>query len=143
MKAKLKEAMKAALKAKEQVRLQTIRSLLSEIQYEEMQKKVQELNDNALIAVLKSELKKRRESLEFAEKAEREDQIEQLKVEITTIEEFLPAQLSTEKLEQILSEWKDNNPDGNVGMAMKMLKEEYSGSYDGKTASEIARRLLS
>ncbi len=135
--------MKAALKAKEQVRLQTIRSLLSEIQYEEMQKKVQELNDNALIAVLKSELKKRRESLEFAEKAEREDQIEQLKVEITTIEEFLPAQLSTEKLEQILSEWKDNNPDGNVGMAMKMLKEEYSGSYDGKTASEIARRLLS
>lgn len=142
MKEKLKTSMKEAMKAKAKVRLQTIRSLLSALQYEEMQKGVDELEDKDGIAVLKSEIKKRKESLEFAEKDSREDQIADLNTEIATIEEFLPSQLSAEQLESIVLEMKSQDPEIQLGGIMKTLKDSYGGQYDGKLASEIARKLV-
>lgn len=142
IKSDLKEAMKHAMKAKEQARLDTIRMVLSAIQYEEMQNKVNELSDDQILNVLKREVKKRKEEFEYAEKASRPDLQEKLKVEISTIEAFLPAQLSEEKIEELLKSMKEANPELNLSLAMKALKESYSGQYDSKLASEVARKVL-
>ena len=142
MKATLQSAMKEAMKAKDKVRLDTIRGLLSAMQYEEMQKGVDSLDATTSALLLQTELKKRREEVEFAEKGGREDLKAQLAIEIATIESFLPKQFSGEEIEKILSTLKDETPGLNVGAAMKVLKERYSGQYDGKLASDVAKRVL-
>jgi len=140
MKEKLKENMKTAMKAKDKVRLETVRSILSAIQYEEMQKGVEDLPPDAILAILQREVKKRNEELDYAKQANREDLKEKLRQETAIIEEFLPQQLSSEELEKVILEELKSNPDFNMGLLMKSLKEKYAGQYDGKLASELAKK---
>ena len=94
MKAKLKEALKVAMKAQDKLRLETIRSALSEIQYEEMQKSVNELGATESLQVVQREVKKRLEAIQFEEQAGRAEAKEKLVKEIAILEEFLPRQIS-------------------------------------------------
>jgi uncharacterized protein YqeY len=142
MKATLKDALKVAMKNKDRLRMETIRSLLSEIQYEEMSKSVDELPASDTVLVLQRELKKRQEAIGFEEQANRQDAKAKLQSEIAIIETFLPKQMSPEDLERILNEFKTNIPGAALNGAMKFLKEKYAGQYDGKSASEIAKRVL-
>ena len=61
MKEQLKAALKEAMKARQQVKMDTIRGLLSALQYEEMQKSVESLPAEAAVAGLKSEWNKRKD----------------------------------------------------------------------------------
>lgn len=142
MKEQLQNAMKDAMRAKDKVRLEAIRTLLAAIQYEEMEKKVEPLPADGVLAVLQRELKKRKEEVEFAQQANRSDLKEKLAIEIALIEKFLPQQISSSALEKLLSEFKAANASANMGLAMKMLKEKYAGQYDAKLASELAKKIF-
>ena len=142
MKAQLKEALKGAMKAQDRVRLDTIRALLSEIQYEEMQKEAGELSPADCSTVLRREVKKRQESMQFEEQAGRSDEKAKLASEIAVIEEFLPKQMSAQDLEKLITDFKAATPGAALPLVMKHLKENYAGQYDGKSASEIAKRVL-
>lgn len=142
MKQQLQSAMKDAMRAKDKDRLEAIRTLLAAIQYEEMEKQVDELPPETTLAILQRELKKRKEEVEFAEKAARQDLLGKLRTEIGLIESFLPQQLTAEALEKTLLELKAANASLNMGGAMKLLKEKYAGQYDGKLASEIAKKVF-
>lgn len=143
MKTELHNALKNAMRAKDKVRLNTIRSLLSAIQYEELQHSSEDLAEQQISRILNNEAKKRREGIEFAKQANRPEQIVELQTELKIIEEFLPQQLTDEELTTILSELKERQPDLNFGGAMQAIKEVYFGRYDGKTASGIAKRIFS
>lgn len=142
MKQQLQSAMKDAMRAKDKDRLEAIRTLLAAIQYEEMEKQVDTLPPEASLTILQRELKKRKEEVEFAEKASRRDLLGKLQTEISLIESFLPQQLSAEALEQTLLGFKAANASLNMGGAMKLLKEQFAGQYDGKLASEIAKKVF-
>lgn len=142
MKSQLKEALKTAMKAQDKLRMETIRSVLSEIQYEEMQKSIDELAPTECALILQRELKKRQEAIGFEEQANRPEAKEKLLREIAIIESFLPKQLSAEDLEKVLVEYKNTTPGAALSTAMKFLKEKFPGQYDGKSASEIAKRVL-
>jgi uncharacterized protein YqeY len=142
MKQEIQNQIKIAMKAGKKIEVQTLRALLSAIQYEEMQKGLESLAENDLIAILKNETKKRREALEFAEKASREDQKTELLTELACIESFLPKQLTADEVEKVLTDFKNTNPSGNMGLAMKALKDNYTGQYDGKLASELAKKIF-
>lgn len=142
MKSELQAAMKDAMRSKQKAKLDAIRTLLAAIQYEEMEKKVDELPQDSVLALLQRELKKRKEELEFADKAQREDLKAKLGEEISVIEGFMPKQLSSDQLEDILNKVRAENSGLNMGSAMKLLKEKYPGQYDGKAASEIAKRVF-
>ena len=142
MKAELQAAMKDAMRAKQKNRLEAIRTLLAAIQYEEMEKKVDALPPDSILGLLQRELKKRKEELEFAEKASRDDLKGKLAEEISVIEGFLPKQLSAADLENALMQMRAETPGLNMGAAMKVLKEKFPGQYDGKLASEIAKKLF-
>ncbi len=142
MKGKLQDCLKEALKSRNKIRLDTIRSVLSAIQYEAMEKKVEDLSDDQCTAIIQREIKKRREEVEFALQAKRTDLNEKLSVEIATLEEFLPKQLTSPELEKLIVGLKASDPSLNMSGAMKVLKEKYAGQYDGKAASEIAKRVL-
>jgi uncharacterized protein YqeY len=142
MKAKLKEELKLAMKAQDRLRLDTIRAALSEIQYEEMQKNVSELSDTESLTVVQREVKKRQEAIQFAEQASRAEEKTKLQAEIAILEGFLPKQLSSDDLEKIILGVKETTPGASMPVIMKHLKENYAGQYDGKSASEIAKRVL-
>lgn len=141
MKAKLKSAVVTAMKAKDKLKLETYRAALTAIQYEEMQKKVEELPEADAVAILKSEVKKRNDSLEFEQKANRADEVEKLKLEISYLEEFLPQQISADKLRDILTSYKTQENPKNMGEVMKYLKTNFEGQYDGKLASDLAKEI--
>jgi uncharacterized protein YqeY len=142
MKAILKDALKVAMKSQDKLRMETIRALLSEIQYEEMQKSITDLSESDASVVLQREVKKRQEAIGFEEQANRPEAKAKLQSEIAIIEEFLPKQLSADELEKALVEYKTQNPGAVMGGAMKFLKERYAGQYDGKSASEIAKKVF-
>ena len=142
MKAQLKEALKTAMKAQDKLRLETIRAALTEIQYEEMQKSINELGATECLQVVQREVKKRQEAIQFEEQAGRLAEKEKLVKEIVILEEFLPKQMSSEELEKIVLSLKEQTPGLSLNVVMKHLKDTYTGQYDGKSASEIAKRVL-
>ena len=142
MKAQLKEALKTAMKAQDKLRLETIRAALTEIQYEEMQKSINDLGATECLQVVQREVKKRQEAIQFEEQAGRLAEKEKLVKEIVILEEFLPKQMSSEELEKIVLSLKEQTPGLSLNVVMKHLKDTYTGQYDGKSASEIAKRVL-
>lgn len=142
MKATLKEALKSAMKAQDKIRLDTIRSVLTEIQYEEMQKSVEQLSPSECLQVVQREVKKRQEAIQFEEQAGRAEAKAKLVAEIAVLESFLPKQLSAEELEKIIVKLKETTPGLTLNVVMKHLKDSYAGQYDGKSASEVAKRVV-
>lgn len=140
LKSKLQEGLKAAMKSKDKLLLQTVRALLTEIQYLEMQSS-KEISTDDEQALLKRELKKRKEVIEFSEQAGRTEAKQEAEAEAKIIEGFLPKQLSAEELESIISTFKNSNPSANMGAVMAYLKGSFGGQYDGKLASEIVKKL--
>ena len=92
MRAKIQADIKLALKARDKIRTETLRSVLAAFQYEEMSKEVDTLSEQDTIAVLKREVKKREEELEFAEKADRSELVDNLNSEIAVVNSYLPSQ---------------------------------------------------
>ena len=97
---KLKEDLKTYMKAKDMVSLNTVRGILNEINIREM--KNIKITDEEVIKVLRSEAKKRKESIETFEKAGRTDLTEKESKELKIIEGYLPAEISDEELPQNL-----------------------------------------
>lgn len=142
MKALLRDSLKSAMKAQDKLRLETIRSVLSEIQYEEMQKSINDLGPTECLQVVTREVKKRHEAIQFEEQAGRAEAKAKLVAEIAILEGFLPKQLSSEDLEAIIVKLKEATPGLALNVVMKHLKDSYAGQYDGKSASEIAKRVV-
>jgi uncharacterized protein YqeY len=142
MKTTLKEALKSAMRAKDKVATETIRALLSEIQYEELQTGKTDLDPASCLTICQREVKKRKEAISFEEQANRVEEKEKLENEIKVLEQFLPQMLSEEKLEEILQGFKASAQNASMGLAMKHLKDSYQGQYDGKVASQLAKRIF-
>ena len=141
MRSKLQNEMKVLMKSGDKVGVETIRSLMSALQYEEIQRGSEQLPESVATDVLQREIKKRKEEIEFAEKGGRADVKARAQQEIAVIERFLPKQLTASELEQIISEMKSGNTALTMGIVMKELKERFSGQYDSRAASDIAKRI--
>lgn len=142
MKDILQSSLKEALKAKDNIKRDTIRAILSCIQYAEMESDSGSVSEAQCISIAKSEIKKRNEEIEFAEKAGKADYVEQLKKEQEIILNFLPAQLTEEQLKEKISSIVAELDTPNIGLVMKSLKENFDGQYDGKLASQLIKTLL-
>src|SRR5262245_52135034 len=96
-KAKLQAALKEAMLKKENSRRDVIRLLTSAIKQEEVDKR-KELTADETMTVLQKEAKKRRETIDEAEKAGRNELAASERQELSILEEFLPKQLSREEV---------------------------------------------
>jgi uncharacterized protein YqeY len=144
LKSKLENDMKEALRAKDDMRKNTLRLALSSIKLIEIDKTTP-LDDAGVMAVLQKEIKSRHESIADAEKANRTDLIEVAKKEIAIIEEYLPKALSAEELEnlarQAIAEAGATSP-AQLGQVMKILMPKLQGKATGDQASQAVRKLL-
>ena len=102
-------------------------------------------DDASVQGVIEREAKKRRDSIEEYTKANRTDLADKEKEELEILQEFLPAPLSDEELEAIVSltiAEIDASTIKDMGAVMKAVQPKAAGRADGRRINEVVRRLL-
>lgn len=141
-KTKLNDALKEAMKNKDNARRDVIRMTLSAVKQVEIDTQ-KELGEDDVLAVLQKEAKKRRETIDEMGKAGRETDSEQF--ELTVIEEFLPRQLTYDEVKAIAEEiimQVGATSAKDQGKVMGPLMVRVKGVADGKIVSQVVRDLL-
>lgn len=136
--------MKAAMKARDKDRLQTVRMLISGVKNVLIDKP--ELTEAEEIDYLSTEAKKRRQSIEAYEQAGRDDLAEVEKAELAVIETYLPKQLSDDEVraivEEVIASTGASAP-SDLGRVMGQVMPRIKGQYDGAKVRPIVQDLLS
>ena len=144
MKEKLMEDLKMAMRNKDIVKKNTIQMIRAAILQTEKDKQI-ELDDNAILEIVSKQVKQKNDALEQFEKANRQDLVEQTKLEINILKEYLPKQLSREEVEQIvvdLSRTLGISDMKGMGTLIKSAKAKIGAGSDGKTISEVVKKVL-
>ena len=145
LKEKLLEDLKTAMKDKNIIRKNVVQMVRAAILQVEKDKQI-EVTDEQITEIIAKEAKKRRDSIADYEKSGRQDLLDQIKEEITILEEYLPKQLSVEEIEVAVKEIINETGASSMkdmGLVMKTAKEKLGASADGKTINEVAKKLLS
>lgn len=140
----LKEEQKLAMKAKDKLRLGTIRLALSEIKQREVDGQTT-LSNHEIIAVLTKMVKQRRDSVSQFTAAGRDDLAEKESAEITVLEDFMPQALTDEEVAELLD--KAITESGAAGMqdmgkVMGVLKPQIQGRADMGKVSQLVKSKL-
>ena len=133
------------MRAKDAPRRDTIRMLEAAIKNAEIDKRGAELPEADILAILQRQVKQRRESIEQFRRGGREDLAEREALEITIIEQYLPAQLSREQIEakaRAVIEQVGASGTGDRGKVMGMLMRELRGEADGSLVNAVVGELL-
>ncbi len=144
MKERITQDIKVAMKARDAVRLSTLRMMLSEVQYKEKEKGLA-VNDQVVVQIMQSMVRKRREAAEQFEKGCRPDLVEKELAEITIIESYLPEQLTEDALCELVCEAiAESGAQGmqQMGAVMKCCMPKVAGRSDGSTVSAIVKQEL-
>nr|WP_317631648.1 GatB/YqeY domain-containing protein [uncultured Flavobacterium sp.] len=146
LQAQIMDVMKAAMKAKDSVALEALRAIKSEI----LLAQTSGSGDGVLsaedeIKLLQKLVKQRKDSASIFAEQGRNDLADPELAQIKVIEQFLPAQLSEQEVEQIV---KDIIIEGgfsgiaSMGQVMGLASKALAGQADGKTVSTIVKKLL-
>ena len=140
----IQEGIKNAMKNREQARLDTLRMAKGAILIKEKEKaRAEAISDEEVVAVLRSEIRKRQQSMETYEQVGRQDVVDALKNEIAVIEEFLPKQLSETDIEAKVRAYLAEHPEMNhAGKLTGAIKKELGDAADGKVLNDVCRRVL-
>lgn len=141
---KLSETLKDAMRNKDELRKRTVRLALAAIKNAEIDRK-ETLKEPEILAILQKEVKSRRETIEGAQMAGRQDLIDEAEAEIIVLEGFLPQPLTPEELEELaraaVEEAGATSP-REMGKVMQLLIPRIQGRADGKAASQVVQKLL-
>jgi len=148
LKQRLRADLTDAMRRRDQVRLRTLRMVLTSITNEEVSgNTARELSDDEIVRVLTREAKKRREAADAFEAAGRADQAAAERAEGDVLAGYLPAQLTDEELTGMVSAAiAETGAAGMPGMGkvMKTLTGQVAGRADGaRVAAEVRRQLTS
>lgn len=136
---------KAAMIAKDSVKLNTLRFLHAAIKQKEIDSRPNPLTADDVMAVLKKLVKQRKESIDQFATAGRTDLVEQETAELKVMEVYMPAQMTREQIEQIVTDVIAETGAKTVkdmGTVMKAVQAKTAGSADGKTISEVIKSKL-
>lgn len=143
---KIKADLKAAMIAKDSAKLSVIRFLQSAIKYREIELRPNPISNDEVMGVLKKLVKQRKESIDQFKAGGRNDLVEQETAELKILETYLPAQMSREQVETLVTDviaalgaktLKD------MGSVIKEIIARSAGSADNKTVSELVKAKLS
>lgn len=142
----INDAIKTAMKEKDKVALDSLRAVKSQILMLKTEAKGAEVSEDQEIAILQRMIKQRKDSFEQFSAQGRNDLAEVEEAQMKVIEKFLPAQLSNEELEtemkKIIAEVGAQSIK-DLGKVMGVASKNLAGKSDGKSISEMAKKLLS
>ncbi len=141
IKEKIQSQLKEAMKARDSVKLETLRFLLSELKYAEIALQ-HELTEEEELQVLSKEVKKRTDAVQLFKDSGRDQLVIEEEAKLVFIRSFLPAQLSAQELEVIVDDVIANVSDRSFGSVMKEVVSHTKGRADGKTISSLVKTKL-
>jgi uncharacterized protein YqeY len=146
MKDRLRSDLTAAMKARDEVTVRTLRMALTSVTKEEVAgKSARELSDDEVLAVLTREAKRRREAADAFAAAGRDEQAAAERAEGAVLDAYLPAKLTDAELgELVAAAIEETGASGPraMGQVMKVLTPRVAGRAEGaRVAAEVRRRL--
>lgn len=135
----------AAMKAKDLVKVSTLRMLKSALGNYLIQAKMTKAEDPDVLALIAKQAKQRRESVDSFEKAGRRDLADKEKLELAILEAYLPKQMTDEELQRAVREaiaTSGATGPADMGKLMKALMPAIQGKADGKRVQEAVKSLL-
>lgn len=149
LKDRIGEDIKAAMKSKDKLRLETVRSIKKVLLEKEVSVRPagqEQLTEAQELEVLAQVAKQRRESIEQYRQAGREDLASKEAQELAIVEEYLPKQLSDEELSAALDliiARVGATTAKDMGKVMGPAMQEFKGKADGKKVQELVKAKLS
>lgn len=139
MKQRIQNEIKEAMRSKNGLRLSVLRMLSSAIHNREIEKraksgKPEELTEEETVAVIRSEVKKRRDAIVEFEKGGRKDLAEKEAAELKILEAYLPQELSDQEIEKIVSEALDH-------LGLQKPFDSAQGRDFGRIMGEVMKRI--
>lgn len=143
LKEKLKADLEAAMKAQDRVRVSCIRMALSAIKYKEVALN-QDLDDQEVAKVLRSQIKQINESLEQFTRGGRQDLVANEEKNLEILKSYLPREMDEEAIRSIVKEViaETGATKKEFGKVMKLAMAKVAGQADGKIVSAIVTSLL-
>ena len=146
---KVREDMKNAMRAKDAVRLETLRGALSAFTNELVakgKKPTDELADAETLVVMKRLAKQRKDSIEQFTKGGRPELADKETSELKVLEEYIPAGASKADIEKVARAKKEEmgiNDAAGIGKLMGAVIKEFGGTADGAEVKAVVTALLS
>jgi len=141
---RIKEDMKAAMRAKDEARLTAIRMLLAAIQRREVDERIT-LDDPQVLAVVDKQIRQSRDAVEQFQKGNRPDLADKENAQVAVWQQYLPAQLSEAELDQMIREAisaTGATSQKDMGKVVGMLKPKVQGRTDmGTMSAKVKARL--
>jgi uncharacterized protein YqeY len=149
----IKNDLKIAMKAKDTLKISTLRMITSSIKNMEISNRGSSnedspndsLGDSEIIQLLSKMIKQRKESAEIYNKSNRNDLEKKENDEIEIIEQYMPSQIDDKKVNKLIDQVINETGSSNIrdmGKVMSVLKEKYSGQMDFGKASSIVKEKL-
>ena len=136
--------MKGAMKSRDSLRLNTIRSIIAAVKNQEIDLR-KELQDDEVLSIVTREVKKRKEASALFEQGGRMDLVEKEKQEHAILQAYLPEQVSEEDLRKRIQEViTETGAEGmkDFGKMMKILVPEFKGKADNSLIKDLAGEYL-
>lgn len=144
----IRAELKAALKAREEVRLRTIRSMLTAFTNESValgKTPQDQLDDQQVLTVIKRLANQRKDSIEQYEAAGRPELAVPEKEELVVLESYLPQMMSRDEIEPIAQAKKEElgvTDKSKMGVLIGAVMKETTGRADGNDVKAVVERLL-
>ncbi len=145
---KISEDVKSALKGGDKKKLSIARYIYSELKNflikENLDRNVFKLSDENVIKIIKTQLKQKKESLEFASQAKAQSKIDDLEFDINYLNNFLPILMDDDSTKKIIFDHiKENNLENkDFGKIMGFLKQNYNNKIDMNLAAKIIKHIF-
>ncbi|HOO56449.1 MAG TPA: GatB/YqeY domain-containing protein [bacterium] len=136
--------LKQAMKDKDTVALNTLRSIKSAVEYKKAEAG-KDPEEGEILQVIQKEAKKRKDSIAQFRQGNREDLAEKEEAELKIIEKYLPAEMSDAELEEIVKKVIADVGAGSkkeIGKVMSQLMPLVRGRADGKRVNQAVGKLL-
>ncbi len=140
--------MKTALKERNEVRLTTLRGLISAFTNElvaQKRKPTEALDDNDALTVIKRAVKQRKDSIEQFRAGGREDLAASEEAELAILEEYLPESASIEEIERVAKVKKEAlgiEDKAKMGILVGAIMKEFAGNADGADVKAVVEGLF-
>ena len=145
----LADALKVAMKARDQITVSTVRLILAALKDRDIATRGQDrddgLVDDEILHMLTTMVRQRRESIALYEQGKRDDLAAREAIEIVVIERFLPRQLDEAETSAAIGQVIDELGAvslKDMGRTMRALKEKYAGKMDFAKASGLVKQRL-
>ena len=149
LKEKIESDFKTAFKEKDGIRKTALRGLKAKITESEKLNHNQPLAEDAILRIITTAIKQRRQSIEEFDKGNRQDLSNQEKAELSVLETYLPPQLTDDdilvKLKNILEETglsTETNRAKKIGQLTGHFNKKYQGQFDSKKLKEIIEKMI-